>query len=83
MCFIIILINLSLADRYINEPGKGPSDHTDEFMSGYHDGYSACLDEGEQNGESSDKSADPESDPICNLHPGLLAGCKLADELTR
>ena len=24
-------------DRYINQPGKGPSFHTEEFMSGYDD----------------------------------------------
>jgi hypothetical protein len=30
------------SDRYINEPGKGPSFHTDEFMQGYNAGYNAC-----------------------------------------
>lgn len=29
-------------DRYINEPGKGPSYHTDEFMSGYREGFDDC-----------------------------------------
>jgi hypothetical protein len=29
-------------DRYINQPGKGPGFHTDEFMRGYNDGYNAC-----------------------------------------
>jgi hypothetical protein len=29
-------------DRYINQPGKGPSFHTDEFMSGYNSGYNDC-----------------------------------------
>ena len=33
-------------DRYINEPGKGPSFHTNEFMEGYHDGFNECEDEG-------------------------------------
>jgi hypothetical protein len=33
---------LSSSDRYINEPGKGPNFHTDEFMSGYHDGFQEC-----------------------------------------
>ena len=28
--------------RYINQPGKGPSFHTQEFMSGYNGGFSAC-----------------------------------------
>jgi hypothetical protein len=29
-------------DRYINQPDKGPSNHTPEFMSGYNAGFSAC-----------------------------------------
>jgi hypothetical protein len=29
-------------DRYINQPEKGPSFHTDEFMRGYNNGYNAC-----------------------------------------
>ncbi len=28
--------------RYINQPGKGPSFHTSEFMRGYDDGYESC-----------------------------------------
>src|ERR687883_2069371 len=28
--------------RYINQPGKGPSFHTQEFMGGYNGGFSAC-----------------------------------------
>jgi hypothetical protein len=30
------------SDRYINEPGKGPRFHTNEFMQGYNAGYNAC-----------------------------------------
>lgn len=30
------------SDRYINEPGKGTSNHTDEFMDGYYAGFDAC-----------------------------------------
>jgi hypothetical protein len=30
------------SDWYINQPEKGPSFHTDEFMNGYDDGYNAC-----------------------------------------
>jgi hypothetical protein len=30
------------SDRYINQPEKGPSFHTDEFMDGYHAGYNSC-----------------------------------------
>jgi hypothetical protein len=29
-------------DRYINQPEKGPSFHTDRFMDGYNDGFGAC-----------------------------------------
>jgi hypothetical protein len=29
-------------NRYINQPEKGPSFHTDEFMRGYNAGYDAC-----------------------------------------
>ena len=30
------------SDRYINQPGKGPSFHTEEFMRGYDTGYNGC-----------------------------------------
>jgi hypothetical protein len=30
------------SDRYINEPGKGPSYHTPAFMNGYYAGFNAC-----------------------------------------
>jgi len=29
-------------DRYINQPEKGPSFHTEEFMSGYDAGFNSC-----------------------------------------
>lgn len=32
------------SNRYINQPEKGPSFHTDEFMLGYDAGYNACSD---------------------------------------
>jgi hypothetical protein len=28
--------------RYINQPGKGPSFHSSEFMRGYNDGFESC-----------------------------------------
>jgi hypothetical protein len=47
-------------DRYINQPEKGPSFHTNEFMRGYNDGYDECSGSGESN--------DPESnEPNGNL----------------
>jgi hypothetical protein len=42
------------SDRYINQPGKGPSFHTDEFMQGYNDGYNACS-SGSTDSTDSDK----------------------------
>jgi hypothetical protein len=44
------------SDRYINQPEKGPSFHTDAFMQGYYDGYDACT-----NSTESIASPDPES----------------------
>jgi len=32
-------------NRYINQPGKGASYHTSEFMRGYNDGYEKCVDD--------------------------------------
>ena len=43
-------------DRYINQPDKGPSHHTNEFMGGYNDGYDSCSEgfgEDEREGGSS------------------------------
>ncbi len=31
--------------RYINQPGKGPGYHTNEFMRGYNDGFESCSGE--------------------------------------
>lgn len=31
------------SNRYINQPGKEPSFHTDLFMQGYYDGNNACI----------------------------------------
>ncbi len=30
--------------QYLNQPGKGPLFHSDEFMEGYNDGYGDCYD---------------------------------------
>lgn len=30
------------SNRYINQPEKGPSFHTSEFMNGYNNGYDSC-----------------------------------------
>lgn len=38
----------SPSGRYINQPDKGPSNHTDEFMIGYEDGFNNGNDEGNE-----------------------------------
>jgi len=30
------------SERYINQPEKGPSFHTNAFMNGYYDGFNGC-----------------------------------------
>jgi hypothetical protein len=45
-------------DRYINQPDKGPSHHTNEFMSGYNDGYDNCSEGFGQYVSSSDDNDD-------------------------
>src|SRR5687768_9120578 len=34
------------SDRYINQPGKGPSFHTNEFMDGYYTDFYECSNDG-------------------------------------
>jgi hypothetical protein len=34
---------LDPSNRYINQPEKGPSFHTDAFMQGYYDGFEGCT----------------------------------------
>src|SRR5919198_6670464 len=36
--------NVTFSARYINQPGKSPSFHTQEFMSGYNRGFNMCID---------------------------------------
>lgn len=46
-------------DRYINQPGKGPSFHTGTFMREYNDGFDACS---ERNGnDQPPRNSPPES----------------------
>jgi hypothetical protein len=47
-------------DRYINQPGKGPSFHTGTFMRGYNDGFDACSssNSGGSNGNSEGEDDD-------------------------
>ncbi|MGH9952794.1 MAG: hypothetical protein ACRD5J_14310 [Nitrososphaeraceae archaeon] len=41
---------LSESDKYINEPEKGPSFHTDEFRDGYYAGLNSCSSSSERGG---------------------------------
>jgi hypothetical protein len=45
-------------DRYINQPEKGPSFHTNEFMRGYNDGYDECS--GQESQSSDDEASEPQ-----------------------
>ena len=49
---------LEAEDRYINEPGKGASFHTDEFIDGYRTGYQECK---ESNSNDSNNDDGPSS----------------------
>jgi hypothetical protein len=48
------------SDRYINQPGKGSSSHTDEFMQGYYSGNGDCS---ERSGEGEDVDGDTSNGP--------------------
>jgi hypothetical protein len=61
-------------DRYINQPERGPSFHTDEFNDGYRDGFQECG-----GGSSGHPEMTPDNTPICNIHPVFRAGCELGE----
>ena len=48
----------SESDKYINQPEKGPSFHTDEFMDGYYAGLNACADRGDNEGDEGSRGGD-------------------------
>lgn len=55
---------LDTEDRYINQPGKGPSHHTERFMDGYNAGIADCDngdDDGSGNGDSDPNSGSSSS----------------------
>ena len=47
-------------NRYINEDGKGPDNHTNEFMDGYNSGYNSCSGSG-GNDDSSNNNENSQS----------------------
>jgi hypothetical protein len=64
------------SDRYINQPGKGPSFHTDEFMQGYNDALDDCSDD---DGTTSGGSPRPKPDWGTNADGSYI--CPPKDEL--
>jgi hypothetical protein len=50
-------------DRYINQPEKGPSFHTNEFMNGYNDGYDVCSN---SRGDEDDRDNADTKLPLCD-----------------
>lgn len=54
-------------DRYINQPEKGPAFHTQEFMSGYDDGFELC----EQNIKTSNENCDSSYPEVCIAYSRL------------
>lgn len=53
---------LSPSDRYVNEEGKGPSQHTGQFMNGYNAGFSNCG-----GGSGGGESREGLTSKLCNL----------------
>jgi hypothetical protein len=62
--------DLDADDRYINEPGKGPSHHTERFMDGYNAGFDDCRN-GDSNGNdgssSSGRNREDLAEELCDL----------------
>jgi hypothetical protein len=54
------------SDRYINQPEKGPSFHTSEFMNGYYAGIESCSGFGNSNDGLSSASSSSSSDTAAN-----------------
>ncbi len=49
-------------DRYINQPEKGPSFYTNEFMRGYNDGYDDCSGNGSSDVSGSTSGSDDDGE---------------------
>ncbi len=63
------------ADRYINQPGKGPSFHTNAFIDGYNTGFNACSSNNDGNNGSSNNN-DNNDLPYCNqIGPDYRGSC--------
>jgi len=72
----------SESDKYINQPERGPSYHTEEFMSGYYDGLNRCGGSGSDESPRDDGGQDGRSrgdliEDLCNFaetNPAAAAG---------
>ena len=51
----------SESDKYINQPEKGPSFHTQEFMNGYYAGLNECSSGGSNGGGGFEQPSQPPS----------------------
>lgn len=58
------------SDRYINQPGRGPSFHMGEFMNGYYDGFDACSDGVGDDNNTENNAADGNLRVIASLDMG-------------
>jgi hypothetical protein len=58
-------------DRYINQQGKGPSFHTEEFMNGYDAGFNGCSSSGDGGGFYQPDETPPNLTPqVPEIQPG-------------
>ncbi|TVP40085.1 hypothetical protein [Candidatus Nitrosocosmicus arcticus] len=64
------------SDRYINQPEKGPSFHTSEFMNGYNSGFNSCSSSNNNynEGYSPEGSTSSNSQRDCSLSEGIGGG---------
>ncbi len=64
------------SDRYINQPEKGPSYHTSEFMNGYDSGFNSCSSYSNDNNQeySPQRSTSSNSQRDCTLEKIIVGG---------
>jgi hypothetical protein len=64
-------------DRYINQPGNGPSKQSDEFMDSYEDGFNACNDKGYENTMDFPELDEGESYGTCEQNSNGMLICDI------
>ena len=70
MIMVVTTLEYPIRQRYINQPGKGPSFHTDRFIDGYNDGFDACSDGIGDNNNMENNTADGNLRVIATLDMG-------------